>query len=235
MIFTLIILIVFVQKNVFSQEEVFNWEGIEQARIDLKKTEEALIENPNNAKLHFKKGLLCFHLFGISEDRRKVVIDAMERAIELDSDNEEYRRTFNGIKQEIREYDSLWQDRYILILKSTKNYNEAVDFAREVSKKLGLGFHNEDIRYSEEKGIYFSENIYDEVYRGGYYPRRYLGDEGISLENSWAYKGFMPGYIIVVGGVFGSRENADKILIKAKEFYEDVYVKKTVMWMGCIH
>lgn len=231
----LIFLAVAFQKDAFAQEDIFNWEGPKQAKEDLKRTEETLIENPSNAKLHFKKGLLCFHLYGISEERRKAVIGAMERAIELDPDNEEYRKTYNNIKQEISEYNSLWQDKYILILKSTKDYEEAVNFTREASEKLNLGFYNENIRYSKEKGIYFSEDIPDELYRGGYYPRRYAGDAGISLENSWGYRGFEPGYIIVVGGVFDRKEDSGKALNKAKEFYEDAYVKRTVMWMGCIH
>ncbi len=136
-------------------------------------------------------------------------------------------------EQEITD-ELFYSDKYILILKSTKNYNEAVNFATKASKELGLEFKNEHIKYSEEKGIYFSEDIDDRLYRDGYYPRRY-GGEYISLENSLAYEGFDEGYIIVVGGVYNDKERVDRALGKAREIYKDAYAKKTNMWMGCIH
>lgn len=126
-----------------------------------------------------------------------------------------------------------YSDRYILILKSTKDYNEAVNFARNAAKKLGLKFDNENVRYSKEKGIYF-EGIQDDDYNGGYYPRRYA-DEFISLENSSGYPGFKDGFIIVVGGIYNDRRTSNQALAKIKPFYADAYVKKTKMWMGCIH
>lgn len=134
--------------------------------------------------------------------------------------------------KEIIEED-FYSDRYILILKSTKDYNEAVDFARNAAKKLGLKFDNENRRYSKEKGIYF-EGIQDDDYNGGYYPRRYT-DEFISLENSSSYQGFRDGFIIVVCGIHNDKRASNQALAKIKPFYADAYVKKTKMWMGCIH
>jgi len=141
--------------------------------------------------------------------------------------------SFALAEQEITD-EMFYADRYILILKSTKDYNGAVRFATEASEKLGLKFDNKDRVYSEDKGIYFSEDIDDVLYRGGYAPRRYA-EEHISLENSDYYKGFTDGYIIVVAGVYGSKEGSEEALSKVRKFYKDAYVKKTVMWMGCIH
>ena len=129
--------------------------------------------------------------------------------------------------------EMFWSDKYILILKSTKDYNEAVNFATKASEKLGLEFDNEDRKYSEEKGIYFSEVISEGISEGDYYQRRYSG-EYISLENSKDYKGFAAGYIIVVAGIYNDKESASKTLKKIKEFHSDAYVKKAKMWMGCI-
>ncbi len=138
-------------------------------------------------------------------------------------------------EQEITITDEMfYQDNYILILKSTKDYNEAVRFATEASEKLGLKFDNEDRVYSEDKGIYFSEDIDDVLYRGKYSPRRY-NDGYISLENSDYYKGFADGYIIVVAGIYSNKEDSKEALSKVRKFYKDAYAKKTVMWMGCIH
>ncbi len=141
--------------------------------------------------------------------------------------------SFALAEQEITD-EMFYADRYILILKSTKDYNEAVNFATEGSGKLGLKFDNEDKLYSEQKGIYFSEDIDDVLYRGEYAPRRYA-EEYISLENSDHYKGFTDGYIIVVAGIYGGKEDSEEVLSKVRKFYKDAYVKKTVMWMGCIH
>jgi len=144
-------------------------------------------------------------------------------------------------EQEIKITDEMfYKDKYVLILKSTKDYSEAVRFATEASKKLGLEFHNVNRKYSKEKGIYFSEEIDDEMYRGGYAPRRYNGraqslKEYISLENSDYYKGFNDGYIIVVSGIYEDKKSSEKALAKIRKFYKDAYAKKTVMWMGCIH
>ncbi|MFC1675238.1 hypothetical protein ACFL1K_05090 [Candidatus Omnitrophota bacterium] len=131
--------------------------------------------------------------------------------------------------------EMFWLDRYMLILKSTTDYNEALDFAVKASEKLDLEFKHEYKDYSREKGIYFTEDLPDPDYKGLYWPRRYEG-EHISLENSGAYgDAFAPGYIIVVGGVYSDREKGDKALSRAKELYKDSYLKKTNMWMGCIH
>lgn len=124
-------------------------------------------------------------------------------------------------------------DRYILILSATKDYEEALNFARNAAKKLKFEFDNENKRYSKRKGIYF-EGIDDDDYNGGYYPRRY-SDEFISLENSEGYEGFKGGYIIVVGGIYGDRKSSSQALAKVKTLYSNAYVKKTKMWMGCIH
>jgi hypothetical protein len=127
-----------------------------------------------------------------------------------------------------------WSERYIVILKSTKDYNEAVDFATEAAKKLNLEFENKYIKYSKEKGIFYAKSLPDVMYRGSYYPRRHSG-EYISLENSSGYEGLASGYIIVVAGVYNDKESADKALRRIKKFFNNAYVKKANMWMGCIH
>ena len=135
--------------------------------------------------------------------------------------------------QEITD-DMFYFDKCLLILKTTKDYNEAVSFASKASEKLDREFKNEHVEYSEEKGIYYAETLPDGMYRGKYYPRRYSG-EHISLENSSGYKGLTPGFIIVLGGIYDNHAEAKEALAKTRESHKDAYVKKTNMWMGCIH
>ena len=144
-----------------------------------------------------------------------------------------FKTCFVFAEQEITD-DVFYSARYILILKSTTDYNEALSFANESSKKLGLELKIEDIEYSKEKGICFSKDIDDELYKGEYAPRRYCGDY-VSLENSSAYEGFTEGYIIVIAGVYQNKDDAELSLSGVKESYPDAYAKKTNLWMGCIH
>ncbi|NQU19367.1 hypothetical protein HQ550_04345, partial [bacterium] len=53
----------------------------------------------------------------------------------------------------------IWQDKYILVLKLTKDYNEAVKIATEANKKADLEFQNEIRGYSKEKRIYYTKDI----------------------------------------------------------------------------
>ncbi|MEI8348896.1 MAG: hypothetical protein WCI77_01980 [Candidatus Omnitrophota bacterium] len=130
--------------------------------------------------------------------------------------------------------EMFFADRYILILKSTKDYGEAVTFAKKAGKGLGLEFDNKHREYSKKKGIYFSKDYEDDDYAGSYYPRRYPG-ESVTLENSADYEGFSPGYIIVVGGIYNDKSGADKALSRVKKIYKRARIRKTNMWMGCIH
>jgi len=166
-------------------------------------------------------------------NKKQLLVILASLLVAIPSYAETGKVTANGEELEITD-DMFYHDKYILILKSTEDYNEAVAFAVQSREKLGLKFDNDKVKYSKSKGIYFSEDIDDVAYRGKYYPRRYDG-EYISLENSNGYYGFSPGYIIVVGGIYSDKKSADKGLSRVKEFYKDAYAKKTVMWMGCIH
>ena len=47
----------------------------------------------------------------------------------------------------------IWQDKYILVLKLTKDYSEAVKIATKANENTDLEFQNESRGYSKEKGI----------------------------------------------------------------------------------
>ena len=113
--------------------------------------------------------------------------------------------------------DMSYSDQYILILKSTKDYNEALSFAKKASEKLRL-------KFDDGKG----------APEGDSPPRRYSG-ESISLEDSKNYPELVPGYTIVIAGIYGSEESSRIALNNVRKFYEDAYIKKVNMWMSCIH
>ena len=125
----------------------------------------------------------------------------------------------------------IWQDKYILVLKLTKDYNEAVKIATEANKKTDLEFQNESRGYSKEKGIYYTKDIGDGLSKGEYIARRDAGDY-ISLENSSSYTVFESGYIVVMVGIYDDRGSAEERLRRIKQFYTEAYVEETVMWNG---
>jgi len=124
----------------------------------------------------------------------------------------------------------------LLIVKSTTNYGEAESFAQELAKKSGLKLDLRGLEYNEK--IMLSERA-DVCKESGFkypcYVARGRYDDGVylSVESSDAYVGFTKGYYIVVAA---SMERRDKeILQKLKRYVPDAYVKRTSIYMGCIH
>jgi len=97
-----------------------------------------------------------------------------------------------------------------------------------------LEFKHEHKDYSQDRGIYFTDELDDELYAGEYFPRRYFTDY-ISLENSSYYQGFTPDYIIVIAGIFTDKSDAFEALDEIKKSYSEAYIKGSMLWMGCIH
>ena len=124
----------------------------------------------------------------------------------------------------------------ILIVKSTKSYDEAKKVAEKLAKMSGLKLdlrglvYNDEIMLSEPTDL-CRENGFDYpcyVARGRYDDGVYL-----SVELSDAYEDFVRGYYIVVAA---SMEAIDKDLVqKLKRYVPDTYVKRTLVYMGCIH
>ncbi|MBL7198472.1 MAG: hypothetical protein ISS47_10295 [Candidatus Omnitrophica bacterium] len=123
------------------------------------------------------------------------------------------------------------QDKYILVLKLTEDYNEAIKIATEANKNTDLEFQNESRGYSKEKGIYYTKDIDNRLSKGGYVTRQDIG-EYISLENSSSYAVFESGYIVVIAGIYDDRGSAQEGLIRVKQFYPEAYVEETTMWDG---
>ena len=120
-----------------------------------------------------------------------------------------------------------------LIVKSTKDYNEARIFAKRIAKRLkqkvdlrGLIFHKQNfLTFSQKECVEFEYPCYFQ--RG-----RYDDGEYVSIEHTNYYDEFKDGYYIVV---VASGHNLSKSLKKVQKEIADAYIKKATVYMGCIH
>lgn len=130
----------------------------------------------------------------------------------------------------------------IIIIKSTKKYQMALDFALKAKTKLNYKLDLRDLTKNNELGLTHSKKICDEEfgYFPCYFPRNNRSidtvEPFISIEHSSAYKEFAEGYYIVVVGNFEVDDPSYKSILKhAKKFYSDAYGKITNVYMGCLH
>lgn len=129
----------------------------------------------------------------------------------------------------------------IIIVRSTKSYDEALAAAKDASKKLGKKLDLRNLTPNAKIGLTWPENL---CKTGGsdekdfpYYPARGDGnadnDDYISIEYSDGYKGFAKGLYIVVAGVTDvSGAAAEKQLADVKKVYKDAYGKRAMIWYG---
>jgi len=123
-----------------------------------------------------------------------------------------------------------------LIVKSTKSYTEAKNFAQKLSKKSGLKLDLRGLEYNTE--IMLSHPRMECLENGFVYPcyvarGRYDDGAYLSVESSDAYEGFARGYYIVVAA--SMEKIAQSLVQRMKQYIPDAYVKRTSVDMGCIH
>ena len=123
-----------------------------------------------------------------------------------------------------------------LIVKSTKSYIEAKNFAQNLAKKSDIKLDLRGLDYNKEIMLTYTDTECNKN-NFGYpcYVARGRYDNGVylSVESSDAYEGFTKGYYIVVAA---SMEKIDKsLLYRMKRYVPDAYVKHTSVYMGCIH
>jgi hypothetical protein len=140
---------------------------------------------------------------------------------------------------QLDEFYRAFSETSVLILGSHPKYEEALASAKAISEKLKLTHSTRGMIYDKKRGLIWPDDFEDEIYAGSYYGRRYnecsdAEHDCISVERSDFYSGFTKGFYIIVGGLYGSEE-ADKKLAKARAVVPDAYVKKTSIYLGCIH
>ena len=127
--------------------------------------------------------------------------------------------------------------RSFVIIKSTKNYNEASTFAKAASKQLNIPLDLRDLKPHKTAGLTDSkkgceDNGWDYPC---YVPRGREGEiDFVSIDWSNVFKNFAKGYYIVIAAC-GNKAEMQKALQKIKKKYKDAYVKEDEVYMGCMH
>ena len=125
-------------------------------------------------------------------------------------------------------------EKSFLIIQSTKSYNKALKKAQLACNKLGITLNLRNLYADKEKGLTTNE-VCGCGEKHGYLPRgRFDDGKFISIEYSSAYKGFTPGYYMVIVAS-GDREELNTYLPKVKKHYKDAYIKNTSIYMGCMY
>ncbi len=137
--------------------------------------------------------------------------------------------------------ESMTKDFSFAIIISTKNYDAALERAKDASEKLGYPLNLRELVPNDEIGLTLPEEVCtgicgsDEIEFPQYLPRNDWGESKyVSVEYSNGFEGFTPGYYIVV---VASGEKGDPIiqeaLEEAQQYYEDAYAKTCGVWVGC--
>lgn len=149
------------------------------------------------------------------------------------------------VPSEIRsQEDAQYVERHVAILSVYKSFDAARADAEKLSQASKIPFSMEGRIYDKKRGLIYPDDFDDEVFRGSYVARRfdttYLnGSEKetsyLSVEKSDAYKGFKSGFYMVVAGIQETREEALKQAAKYKTWAPTAYVKKSRIYIGCLH
>lgn len=133
-----------------------------------------------------------------------------------------------------------WAERNFVIVKSTADYEEAMNAAVDASANLDVRLDLRDLTPNADIGLTWSDS---DCVNNGWEPPCYVArgrfDNGVyvSIEYSNAFEGFAEGYYIVI--VASGADDANDILTatlrKARTFYADAYMKRTRVYMGCMH
>ncbi len=143
--------------------------------------------------------------------------------------------------EDVVEYDDsdMWAERSFVIVGSTGSYETALEIASNASYYLDLMLDLRELGPDSTVGLTWSPEICEGTgWEHPCYVARGRFDNGVyvSIEHSGAYEGFAPDYYIVVAA---SGESDSPIvretLAKAREFTGDAYIKKTRVYMGCMH
>lgn len=137
-------------------------------------------------------------------------------------------------------------ERHVMILSAYKDFDAAKADAEKISKASKVLFSMDGRIYDKKKGLIYPNNPDDpeDPFAGEYLARRYdttyLPDSDkeipyLSVEKSEGYEGFKPGFYIVVAGIKETRAEALQKIAKFKAWAPTAYVKKTKIYIGCLH
>jgi hypothetical protein len=123
-----------------------------------------------------------------------------------------------------------------LIVKATKNYKEAKKYAKNISKKLEIKLDLRGLIFHESNFLTEPKEVCEEHWGKEGFPcyiaRGREDDVYVSVEHTNQYDEFSNGYYIVV---VATGEKLDTRLKKVKKVVKDAYVKRAIIYMGCLH
>jgi hypothetical protein len=144
--------------------------------------------------------------------------------------------------------DECYAEKHFLIVSSTTDYKTALVIATQSSKALQLPLQlrglkpktngKKGLTLPKDSCILYMGGLYSDGDEQDCYFARGRFDEGdyVSIEYSDAYESFAKGYFIVVlGNSYGKNETLKASLKKAKLKYKDAYIKRTKVYMCCMH
>lgn len=130
-------------------------------------------------------------------------------------------------------------EKEFVIVKSTPAYGEARRAAVDAAKRLGVRLDLRELSPHRRGGLTFPrKECEDSAFDYPCYVARGRDDDGfyVSVEYSTAYAGFRPGlYVVIVASDEKGGPIAMDAAIKAKKLFKDAYVRRTGVYMGCIH
>lgn len=138
--------------------------------------------------------------------------------------------------------DSETQDRWLVVLGTYKDFPAAKRDAEAYARASGIPFSMNGMVF-DEKGLHLPDTDPDQIYAGDYLLRRFntasvgdeLVEEHLSIEKSGAYAGFSPDEYIIVARVAENTKEAAQARKHFKKIAPKAYVKKTRIFMGCLH
>jgi hypothetical protein len=126
-----------------------------------------------------------------------------------------------------------------VIVKSTASYREARRAAEDAARRLSVRVDLRDLSPHSGGGLTFSrKECEDGAFDYPCYVARGRGDDGfyVSVEYSTAYAGFRPGlYVVIVASDAKGGQIAADAVRAARKVFKDAYVRRTGVYMGCIH
>lgn len=139
-------------------------------------------------------------------------------------------------KQDSVKEDGEFATYFIVIADTSKDYYFLDKELFALNKKLNLKIDTMERLYNKKKNlIALPENNADEIYAGTYYPRRHPS-EHLSLEYLNYYNETSPEKTIaLVAGIFGNKEEGDKVVSSIKSLMPNAYVLKAKVFIGCMH
>jgi len=144
-----------------------------------------------------------------------------------------------SVKSQDADTTEMFVKKDFLIILSTKTYQSAFATAKKASAKYNIELRLRGLSENKQTGLTFTkEDCENEGWEYPAYVARGRWDDGVyvSIEYSDAYRGFSPGYyiVIVASGKRNNKELKDTYR-KIKRTYKTAYFKTSEVYIGCMH